>query len=81
MRDFYFSLATLWLQGNGILQPSQCPHGAVRGFGELGYILENAEDMYQWAELVWLIYNALREYAELVVEGDVGKYLREVKYI
>lgn len=39
---------------------------------------EYAEDMYQRSELDWLIYNAPREYAELVVEGDVRKYLREV---
>ena len=39
---------------------------------------EYAEDMYQRSELDWLIYNAPREYAELVIEGDVRKYLREV---
>ena len=39
---------------------------------------EYAEDMYQRSELDWLIYNAPREYAELVMEGDVRKYLREV---
>ena len=39
---------------------------------------EYAEDMYQRSELDWLIYNSPREYAELVMEGDVEKYLREV---
>ena len=39
---------------------------------------EYAEDMYQRSELDWLIYNAPGEYAELVMEGDVRKYLREV---
>jgi len=39
---------------------------------------EYAEDMYQRSELDWLIYNAPREYAELVIKGDVRKYLREV---
>ena len=39
---------------------------------------EYAEDMYQRSELDWLIYNAPREYAELVLDGDVRKYLREV---
>jgi len=39
---------------------------------------EYAEDMYQRSELDWLIYNAPREYAELVLNGDVRKYLREV---
>ena len=39
---------------------------------------EYAEDMYQRSELDWLIYNAPREYADLVLNGDVRKYLREV---
>ena len=34
--------------------------------------------MYQRSELDWLIYNAPGEYAELVLEGEVRKYLREV---
>jgi hypothetical protein len=39
---------------------------------------EYAEDMYQRSELEWLIYNAPLDYARLVLEGDVGKYLKEV---
>lgn len=39
---------------------------------------EYAEDMYQRSELDWLIYNAPVDYTRLVLEGDVGKYLREV---
>ena len=39
---------------------------------------EYAEDMYQRSELDWLIYSAPGEYAELVMEGDVRKYLKEV---
>ena len=39
---------------------------------------EYAEDMYQRSELDWLIYNAPREYAELVMEGDVEDYLRKI---
>ena len=39
---------------------------------------EYAEDMYQRSELDWLVYNAPRDYARLVLEGDVGKYLKEV---
>ena len=39
---------------------------------------EYAEDMFQRSELDWLIYNAPREYAELVMEGDIEGYLREV---
>ena len=39
---------------------------------------EYAEDMVQRSELDWLIYNAPLDYARLVLEGDVEKYLREV---
>ena len=39
---------------------------------------EYAEDMYQRSELDWLIDNAPMDYARLVLEGDVGKYLKEV---
>ena len=39
---------------------------------------EYAEDMYQRSELDWLIYNAPMDYARLVLEGDVEKYLWEV---
>ena len=39
---------------------------------------EYAEDMYQRSELDWLIYNAPVDYARLVLESDVRKYLREV---
>ena len=39
---------------------------------------EYAEDMYQRSELDWLIYNAPVDYARLVLEGDVEKYLKEV---
>ena len=39
---------------------------------------EYAEEMYQRSELDWLIYNAPREYAELVMEGDVEDYLRKI---
>ena len=39
---------------------------------------EYAEDMYQRSELDWLINNAPREYAELVLNGDVRRYLKEV---
>ena len=39
---------------------------------------EYAEDMYQRSELDWLIYNAPLDYARLVLEGNVEKYLKEV---
>ena len=32
--------------------------------------------MYQQSELDWLIYNALLEYAQLVLNGDLEKYIQ-----
>lgn len=37
---------------------------------------EVADNMYQRPELDWLIYNRPREYAQLVLEGDLEGYLR-----
>ena len=45
---------------------------------ELLYTDGTAEDMYQRSELDWLIYNAPLDYARLVLEGDVERYLKEV---
>ena len=39
---------------------------------------EYAEDMYQRSELDLLIYNAPLEYADLVLNGDVEGYLKQV---
>ena len=52
--------------------------GSVIAIDTVAVENEYAEDMYQRSELDWLIYNAPREYAELVLNGDVRKYLREV---
>ncbi len=38
---------------------------------------EYADDIYQRSELDWLVWNAPQEYADLVLNGDVRKYLRE----
>ena len=40
--------------------------------------LENevADNMYQRADLDWLIYNKPLEYIQLVLSGDVEKYLQ-----
>lgn len=37
-----------------------------------------ADNMYQRSELVWLIYNAPLEYADLILNGDPEKYLKAV---
>lgn len=39
---------------------------------------EIADNMYQRSELDWLIYNAPLEYADLVLNGDLEKYLKTV---
>ena len=39
---------------------------------------EVADNMYQRSELDWLIYNAPREYADLILNGDPEKYLKTV---
>ena len=39
---------------------------------------EVANSMYQWLELGWLIYNAPLEYVDLILNGDLKKYLKAV---
>lgn len=39
---------------------------------------EVADNMYQRSELDWLIYNAPLEYADLILNGDLEKYLKTV---
>lgn len=37
-----------------------------------------ADNLYQRSELDWLIYNYPLSYAELVLNGNIEKYLRDV---
>ena len=39
---------------------------------------EVGDNMYQRAELDWLIYDAPLEYADLILNGDPEKYLKAV---
>ena len=39
---------------------------------------EYANDMYQRSELDWLIYNDPMSYADLILNGDIEKYLKTV---
>lgn len=39
---------------------------------------EIVNDMYQQSELDYLIYNAPLEYADLILNGDPEKYLKDV---
>ena len=52
--------------------------GSILAIDTIAVENEYAEDMYQRSELDWLIYNAPLDYARLVLEGDVGKYLKKV---
>ena len=52
--------------------------GSVIAVDTIAVENEYVEDMFQRSELDWLIYNAPREYAELVMEGDIEGYLRTV---
>lgn len=39
---------------------------------------EVADNMYQRSELDWLIYNAPLEYIDLILNGELEKYLKAV---
>ena len=39
---------------------------------------EFADNMYQRSELDWLIYNDPDAYADLVLNGEIGQYLKDV---
>ena len=39
---------------------------------------EFAENMYQRSELDWLIYNDPDAYADMVLNGEIGQYLKDV---
>ncbi len=52
--------------------------GTVIAIDTIAVENEVADNMYQRSELDWLIYNAPLEYAELVLNGDPEKYLKDV---
>ena len=37
-----------------------------------------ANNMYQWSELDWLIYNKPLEYAQLVLSGDLERFVQDI---
>ena len=39
---------------------------------------EVARNMYEASELDWLVYNAPVDYVNLLLDGDIGGYLRNV---
>ena len=52
--------------------------GTVIAIDTIAMENEVADNMYQRSELDWLIYNAPLEYAELVLNGEPEKYLKDV---
>lgn len=55
-----------------------CDDGTMIAIDTIAVENEVADDMHQRSELDWLIYNAPLEYAELVLNGDPEKYLKDV---
>ena len=41
---------------------------------------EFADNMYQRSELDWLIYNDPDAYADLVLNGEIGQYLKDATH-
>ena len=41
---------------------------------------EFADNMYQRSELDWLIYNDPDTYADLVLNGEIGQYLKDATH-
>ena len=52
--------------------------GSVISINTIAVENEVAENLYQRSELDWLIYNAPRAYAELILNGDPERYLKAV---
>ena len=52
--------------------------GSVIAIDTIAVENEVADNMYQWSELDYLIYNAPLEYADLILNGDPETYLKTV---
>ena len=50
--------------------------GSMLAINTIALENEVADNMYQCAELDWLIYNKPLEYVQLVLNGDLEKYLQ-----
>ena len=53
-------------------------NGTVIAIDTIAVEDEIADNMYERSELDWLIYNAPLEYADLILNGDLEKYLKAV---
>ena len=52
--------------------------GSVIAIDTIAVENEIAENMYEWSELDYLIYNVPLEYADLILNGDPERYLKTV---
>ncbi len=51
-------------------------NGTVIAIDTIAVENEVADNMYQWSELDWLIYNKPLEYARIVLENGLEEYVR-----
>ena len=51
-------------------------NGSIISIDTIAVENEVADNMYQRTELDWLIYNKPREYAQLVLEGNLEEYVQ-----
>ena len=56
----------------------QYTNGSMIAIDTIAVENEIADNMYQRSELDYLIYNAPLEYAELILNGDPERYLKNV---
>lgn len=53
------------------------PNGSSVSINTVAIENEFADNMYQRSELDWLIYNDPDAYADLVLSGEIGQYLKD----
>ena len=51
--------------------------GSILSIDVIAVENEFADNMYQRSELDWLIYNDPDAYADLVLNGEIGQYLKD----
>lgn len=56
----------------------QYTNGSMIAIDTIAVENEIADNMYQQSELDYLIYNAPLEYAELILNGDPKRYLKNI---
>ena len=56
------------------------PNGNSVSIDTIAIENEFADNMYQRSELDWLIYNDPDAYADLVLNGEIGQYLKDATH-